>query len=98
MEPHFTFRDIEPSDGLKDHASQKMDKLEKYLIKPITINVIFSHDKFRQRCEINVVDSGTEYSGSETTPDMYISIDRAVDKVVSQLRKNKEILKAHKGQ
>ena len=39
MEPHFTFRDIEPSDGLKDHASQKMDKLEKYLIKPI-----WSHD------------------------------------------------------
>ena len=96
METNFTFRNLESTQGLKDHALQKMTKVKRYLIKPIVVNVIFSLDKFRQRCEITVVDSGTEYVGSETSPDMYQSIDRAIDRIVRQLKKNKEMVKSHK--
>jgi len=96
METHFTFRNLDSTDGLKTHATQKMGKLKNYLIKPISANVIFSLDKFRQRCEITIIDNGTEYVGSETSTDMYQSIDRAIERIVSQLRKNKEKVKAHK--
>lgn len=96
METKFTFRNLEPTDGLKDHTVQKMTKVKKYLLKPITVNVIFSLDKFRQRCEITVIDSGTEYIGSETTTDMYQSIDRSVEKIVRQLQKHKERIKGHR--
>lgn len=96
METNFTFRNLEPTDGLKSHALQKMDKIRKYLIKPITAHFIFSLDKFRKRCEITLVDSGTEYIGSETSTDMYQSIDRAIDRILRQLKKNKERIKGHK--
>ena len=96
MDTNFTFRNLDSTDGLKTHTTQKMSKLKNYLIKPISANVIFSLDKFRQRCEITIVDNGTEYVGSETSTDMYQSIDRAVERIVSQLRKNKEKVKAHK--
>lgn len=96
MDTHFTFRNLEPTEGIKTHASQKMTKMAKYLIKPISANVIFSLDKFRQRCEITLIDNGHEYVGSETTSDMYLSIDRAVEKIIRQLKKNKERVKSHK--
>lgn len=96
METNFTFRNLESTEGIKTHALQKMGKVKKYLMKPIVANIIFSLDKFRQRCEITLVDSGKEYVSSETTPDMYQSIDRAVDKLVVQLKKKKEKIKGHK--
>lgn len=96
MDTNFTFRNIEPTEGLKDHALDKMTKVEKYLLKPIAVHVIFSHDKFHQSCEITLVDGGTKYIGSETSTDMYQSIDRAVERIVRQLKKNKERVKGHK--
>jgi putative sigma-54 modulation protein len=96
METNFTFRNLDPTEGLKDHALQKMGKVKRYLLKPIVANIIFSLDKFRQRCEITLVDSGKEYVSSEISNDMYISIDVAVERLVSQLKKKKEKLKAHK--
>ena len=96
METNFTFRNLESTEGLKEHALQKMTKAKKYLLKPITTHVIFSLDKFRQRCEITIVDSGTEYVGSETSTDMYQSIDRAVEKIIRQLKRHKERIKGHK--
>ena len=96
METNFTFRNLDSTEGIKTHTLQRMDKVKKYLMKPIVANIIFSLDKFRQRCEITLVDSGKEYVSSETTPDMYQSIDRAVEKLVIQLRKQKERTKGHK--
>jgi len=96
METSFTFRNLESTEGLKDHTTQKLSKAKKYLLKPIAAHVIFSLDKFRQRCEITLVDSGQEYVGSETSPDMYQSIDRAVEKLIRQLKKHKERVKTHK--
>lgn len=96
METNFTFRNLEPTEGLKTHALKKMEKVKKHLLKPIVVHIIFSLDKFRQRCEITVVDDGTEYVGSETCTDMYQSIDRTVEKIVRQLQKHKERVKGHK--
>lgn len=96
MDTHFTFRNLESTDGLKDHATQKMSKMSKYLIKPISTNVIFSLDKFRQKCEITVLDNGIEFVGSETSVDMYQSIDRAVEKIIRQVKKQKDRVKNHK--
>ena len=96
METNFTFRNLDSTEGLRTHTEQKMSKINKYLLKPISAHVIFSHDKFRQRCEITVVDSGYEYVGSETSNDMYQSIDRAIEKIVKQLKRKKERVKDHK--
>lgn len=96
MDTNFTFRNLEPTEGLKDHALQRITKADKYLLKPLAAHIIFSHDKFRQKCEVTLIDNGVEYVGSDTSPDMYLSIDKAVDKVVRQLKKKKEIAKAHK--
>lgn len=95
MEPTFTFRNFDSSDNLKDHARQKILKLDKYLLKPISAHVILTIDRHEHKAEIMLVDMGREYVGIEISTDMLSSIDNAVHKIESQLRKAKEKLKNH---
>lgn len=95
MDTSFTFRDIEASEGLKEHVLDKISKCDKYLIKPISAHTILSKDGHEHKAEIMLVDNGIKYVGTEKTNDMYLSIDHAVDKIISQLKKEKEKVKNH---
>lgn len=99
METIYTFRNLETTDALRQHADSKIQKLNRYLIKPTSAHVIFSlDDKFHHKAELTIVDNGTVYVGSEKSSDMYLSIDRAFDKLEKQLKKNHDrIKKSRKG-
>ena len=96
MATHFTFRNMEATEGLKEHTNGKLKKLTNFLIKPEDIHVICSLDHIDQCAEITVVDNGQHFVCLEKSSDMYASIDRAVEKLVRQLKKNKEKLKNKK--
>jgi putative sigma-54 modulation protein len=95
METSFTFRDIDSTEGLKDHVEDKLVKLDKYLIKPISAHTILCKDGSQHKAEITLLDNGVKYVGVERTNDMYLSIDFAVEKILHQLKKNKEKVKDH---
>lgn len=95
MEPTFTFRNLDASDNIKEHTRQKISKLDKYLLKPIAAHVILTVDRHEHKAEITLVDMGREYVGVERSADMLASIDNAVHKIESQLRKAKEKIKNH---
>ena len=76
------------SDSLKARTEKKLSKLERY----------FSHEpeamvRFRQQrggrniAEITMSVSGLILRAEENSNDMYLSIDRAVDKLESQIRR-----------
>lgn len=95
METTFTFRDIESTEGLKNHVLSKFEKLDKYLIKPISAHTILCKDGFQHKAEITIQANGKSYVGIEKTEDMYLSIDHAVEKLITQLKKDKERTKNH---
>jgi putative sigma-54 modulation protein len=95
METSFTFRDIEATEGLKDHVISKFEKLDKYLIKPISAHTILCKDGFQHKAEITILANGTKYIGVDKTGDMYLSIDHAIKKIMEQLKKDKERIKNH---
>ncbi|PIR20166.1 MAG: ribosomal subunit interface protein [Deltaproteobacteria bacterium CG11_big_fil_rev_8_21_14_0_20_47_16] len=95
MEPTFTFRNLDASESLKEHTRQKILKLDKYLLKPIAAHVILSIDRHEHKAEITLVDMGHEYVSIERSTDMMASIDSAVHKIESQLRKAKDKIKNH---
>lgn len=96
METNFTFRNLDPTDALKEKVSEKLGKLKKYIIKPGNVHVIFSMDGPFSQVEITLNSDGTQYVGSERTNDVFISINGAVSKLEKQLRRNKELTKNHK--
>ena len=95
METSFTFRDIDATEGLKDHVLTKFEKMDKYLIKPISAHTILCKDGFQHKAEITILANGKRYIGIEKTNDMYLSIDHAVEKIIHQLKKDKEMTKDH---
>ncbi len=74
---------------------KSLDKKKKFLKKPISAHTILSMDGFQHKAEITILDSGKRYVGIEKTNDMYLSIDHAIEKIISQLKKKKEIVKGH---
>lgn len=92
----FTFRHLEATEGLRTHTLQKLEKIHKYLIKPITAHVILAVEHLQHCAEIAFVDNGMQYIGHAKTHDMYVSIDQAIDKLARQLQRKKEQVKQHK--
>lgn len=95
METTFTFRQIDPSDALKQHAIDKLHKLDKYLVRPIHAHVIFATERFQHVVEITLTAHGVQYVSLEREKDMYTSLDLAMQKIERQLKRHKERIKGH---
>ena len=93
--PQFTFRNIHSTDGLKTHTEDKLQKLEKYINRAVSLHVTFNIEKLDHIVEINLHANGSKYIAIERSPDMYASIDGAVHKLQKQLSRDHERSKDH---
>lgn len=98
MQFHFSFRHMQTSEALQNYAEQKLtEKILKYVTKPIEAHVSFSvvrHEHIAH-CSLRAGD-GFSIDVEHSCGDMYGSIDHMVDKLSTQLKKQKEKLKDHK--
>ena len=87
----FTFTDKKVTLPKKVHeyAEKKVGKLERYFPAEAEAAVVFSVEKGRNNAEVTVRSGGTIYRVSESTSDMFATIDAAVADIERQLRKNK---------
>ena len=89
MNISITFRHIDASDAIRAHAQEKVEKLQKFLRKPMTAAVTVSIDNLEHRAEVRVSSGSEHFEASEITEDMYMSIDRVIDKIERQIRDSK---------
>ena len=71
------------------YAEKKVMKLARYFEEDAEALVVFSVEKNRNKVELTVHGAGTWFRASESTSDMYASIDAAVGTIEGQIRKNK---------
>ena len=90
MQTSVTFKNLDSSDNLRSYVSDKLDRFDKYLYNPAEANVVLSVEKFRHIAEINIKGDRLNINGKEETEDMYSAIDMVLDKLESQIKKNKE--------
>ena len=91
-----TARHYDLAPALKDYAEEKVLNLKKYFDHIVTAHVIFSLEKYRHKVEITLHVNGKDFASTEETDDMYMSVDRSVDKLERQLRRHKEKVKGRK--
>jgi putative sigma-54 modulation protein len=96
MKISVTFRNGEGENWQKVYAEEKMQKLKKYLDAPAEAHIIVSMEKFRNATEINLSSNGWNINAKEEGKDMRIALDRCVDKIEKQLKKQKEKVREHK--
>ena len=71
------------------YAEKKVMKLARYFEEDAEALVVFSVEKDRNKVELTVHGAGTWFRASESTSDMFASIDAAVGTIEGQIRKNK---------
>ncbi len=85
----FTEKRLQVSDTLKAYAEKKIGKLDRLFKGDSTAYVTFSIERNRNIAEVTVKNNGMFYRVSESTNDMYVTIDAAVASIERQVRKNK---------
>lgn len=73
-----------------------MQKLKKYLDAPAEAHVVVSMEKFRNVTEINLNSNGWNINAKEEAKDMRVALDRCVEKIEKQLKKQREKIRQHK--
>jgi putative sigma-54 modulation protein len=97
MQVMVTFRRVEPSEGLRQYAVEKMERMHKFLRRPIEAHVILSVLKHRHTAEVHVSTNRLNVTAAEETDDLYSAIDLATSKVERQIKKRLAKVKHRKG-
>jgi putative sigma-54 modulation protein len=97
MQIMVTFRRVEPTEGLRRYAEQKMRRVHKFLRRPIDAHVILSVLKHRHIAEVQVSANHLNITATEETDDLYSAIDLAMSKLERQIKKRVAKVKDHKG-
>lgn len=88
----FATKKIAVSNAVNEYAEKKIGKLERYFKSESDASVTFSVEKDRNCVEATVRSAGLVLRASESTSDMYASIDACVASMERQIRKNKNRL------
>lgn len=71
------------------YAEKKVMKLARYFEEDAEALIVFSVENRKNNVELTVHGAGTWFRASESTSDMFASIDAAVGTIEGQIRKNK---------
>jgi len=87
MQISVTFRQLEPSDALKNYATDRLMKFKRYLDGPVEAHVVLGLEKFRHLADVTINSNGRIIKGKDENADMYAAIDLVMDKIDQQLKK-----------
>lgn len=99
-------RGVEVPDHFRQHVSEKLERLERYDSKLMTVDVELSHEKNRkgddftqkvERVEITVKTKGPVIRSESTSADFYTALDDAATKLERRMRKAAERRRNHHG-
>ena len=95
MQIEITFKQMEQSDALRDYTVEKLEKVLKPLVEPISAQAVLLVEKYRHVVKITVHANGIVIKGKEETNDMYSSIDLVMDKLDRQVKKFRDRIVQH---
>ncbi len=88
-----TARHFELSPKTREHAEEKLQRLDRYFGKIFDATVTITKEKFRYQTEISLkVAGGPDLVSREETTDVVTSIDGAIDRLERQVKKHKNKL------
>ena len=89
MKVTITGRKCSPRDSFKEHAEKKLSKIARFFGDDCEAKVIATVEKSAQAVEITVNNGGMVFRAIERAENMNEALDRCVDTLIRQIRKNK---------
>ncbi|MDR0875697.1 MAG: ribosome-associated translation inhibitor RaiA [Clostridiales Family XIII bacterium] len=98
MKINISAKNYNPSQRLQDMIEKKFTKLGKYFTSDIETAITIAQEKDRQKIEATINADGAIFRAEEVGLDVYVGLDKVVDKLASQMSKYKQkIANHHKG-
>ncbi|MBM3461423.1 MAG: ribosome-associated translation inhibitor RaiA [Armatimonadetes bacterium] len=82
-------KNVEVTEALRSHAEKRISKIERYFDRIINTDVTLSTERNWHIVEVTVHANGHVLRGEERTNDMYSSIDKVIDKLEKQVKREK---------
>ncbi|MCX5749305.1 MAG: ribosome-associated translation inhibitor RaiA [Candidatus Saganbacteria bacterium] len=97
MQINISSKGTELSSALKDYAEKKLTKIEHFFHNIQKIEIELDVNKIKEETErqiakVTVWASGTKLHATESSDNMYASIDMIIDKIDQQIKKFKDKL------
>ena len=89
MKFQYSEKKVKLPGNVHTYAEKKVMKLARFFDEEAEALVVFSVEKNRNNVELTVHGAGTWFRASESTSDMFASIDAAVSTIERKIRKNK---------
>lgn len=89
MNIKFTGRKINVTQGLKDYSEKRLQRIEKFFPESAYATVTFSVQKDNHIAEITIYHESMIYRAEISNNDMYAAIDKSIDVLERQIRKQK---------
>ena len=89
MKINYTARKVNLRDNFKERVEKKLKKFEKIFSEDAVVNVVVTLNKNNQTVEITIKDNSMIYRAEKTQLEMNDALDKCVDVLGRQLRKNK---------
>ncbi len=89
MKITYTARKVNLKDNFKELCEKKLSKFKKIFSEDAAVSVVVTLYKNRQTVEVTVNDNGMIFRAEDTQDEMNDALDRVVDILGRQLRKNK---------
>ena len=92
MKITITGKELQATDAIKDYVEKKVQRIEKYFsndLETMEVNVTIKAEKNVQVAEMYVAVKGENFKAVTEDKDLYASIDKDIDILEGQIRKNK---------
>jgi len=91
----FRARHFELTQAIKDHAIERLQRVEIFGKKKVQVSVTLEVAKNEQKAEIDFHFDHTKVNVHANAEELYAAIDKATDKLTNKLRKYKDRLQNH---
>ena len=97
MRLEFSFIHVDQSEALINYASERMEKLTRFELKPMDVHFTVSMESDHEcRIEVFVLEGRRKFKAEAVSDDFYRSVEMCVNKLSRQLSKDKGRVKHHK--
>ncbi|MGO9064205.1 MAG: ribosome hibernation-promoting factor, HPF/YfiA family [Myxococcaceae bacterium] len=95
MQLTITFRNLEASETLKEHAKERVERVTRHLDVAGVAHVVFWLERHLHWADVTVAAGPLLLRAGHATTDMGVSLDLACDRLEEQLRREKDRHKHH---
>lgn len=90
MHIEYTGRHYQVDDGLREHTTQKLDKVLRFVDEPIEVRAVFEVEKHRHRADLHLSHRHGILQATEEANEMHEALNAVVEKLEKQARRSRQ--------